>query len=353
MENFTHTLKVGPQCGCVSPGTRPKRPKVLHTKSGIRPAKAAGMENSTGSKMTQSGRALFTRKLLVVSDVLCLILVSIPFFVSELKMVRPYSRGIECGDTSITYPYKPSETVSDTLLIVGGILITGISITLGEWYRVRYLGVRSKGFVKTKYVSCLYKEWGSFLFGCSISQSLTSVAKLSVGRLRPHFLSLCGVTYESLSCKSGTYLATVKCPNADPSKMEEARKSFFSGHASFAMYTMLYLVFYLQARLTWREARLLRPVLQFFLFLLAVYTGLTRITDNKHHPSDVLFGHILGGLTAYLVAFYISSMFKRPSLNQSQVETQDNHLQHTATAAKFHLHHPAQPGAESTSVETV
>ncbi|XP_077576031.1 phospholipid phosphatase 3-like isoform X2 [Stigmatopora nigra] len=280
------------------------------------------MENSTGRESTQNGRRFFTRKLLVITDILCLILVSIPFFVSELKLVKPYRRGIVCGDSSITYPYQPLETISDSVLIVGGILITGLS------------------------------EWGSFLFGCCVSQSLTGVAKLSVGRLRPHFLSVCRVTYTSLNCTQGTYLATVNCPNSNPSKIDEARKSFFSGHASFAMYTMLYLVFYLEARLTWSEARILRPVLQFFLFLLAVYTGLTRVSDNRHHPSDVLFGHLLGALTAYWVAFYISSMFKRPILNQSHVEPQENHLVRTTTAARFHLHLPSQFGTESTSLET-
>lgn len=59
--------------------------------------------------------------------------------------------------------------------------------------------------------------------------------------------------------------------------------------------------FYLQARLTWCGARLLRPALQFFLVLLAVYTGLTRISDYRHHPSDVLTGYIQGALTAYWV----------------------------------------------------
>ncbi|KAI5085584.1 phosphatidic acid phosphatase type 2D, partial [Silurus meridionalis] len=44
--------------------------------------------------------------------------------------------------------------------------------------------------------------------------------------------------------------------------------------------------------------------------MLAVYTGLTRISDYRHHPSDVLTGFLQGGITAYWVAFYISSMFK-------------------------------------------
>ncbi|KAM6971824.1 phospholipid phosphatase 3-like [Aplochiton taeniatus] len=272
------------------------------------------MEHDTGQKLIEiTGPALSKRKLLVGLDLLCLFLASIPFFACELKAVSPYRRGFMCGDPSITYPYRPTEVISDELLVAGGILITGLAIALGECYRVRFRDVSSKAFVRNLYISCLYKELGCFLFGCCVGQSLTNMAKLSVGRLRPHFLSACGVTYASLNCTPGTYVATVTCRHK---LEEEARKSFFSGHASFAMYTMLYLAFYLQARLSWRGARLLRPVLQFFLVSLAVYTGLTRISDHRHHPSDVLTGYLQGALTAYWVvsihvsAFHISSMFK-------------------------------------------
>ncbi|XP_062395922.1 phospholipid phosphatase 3-like [Sardina pilchardus] len=150
------------------------------------------------------------------------------------------------------------------------------------------------------------------------------MAKLSVGRLRPHFLQACGVTYASLNCTPGAYVTTVTC--RDPELEEEARKSFFSGHASFAMYTMLYLAFYLQARLVWRGARLLRPLLQFLLVLLAVYTGLSRISDYRHHPTDVLTGGLLGALTAYWVACHISTMFKNSHSGLSPQLPLDNTL---------------------------
>ncbi|KAM4584466.1 phospholipid phosphatase 3-like isoform 1-T1 [Odontesthes bonariensis] len=251
---------------------------------------------------------------------------SIPFFACELKAVTPYKRGFICGDSSITYPYLHREAIPDELLIAGGIIITGLTIALGECYRVRFQSISSKAFVRNLYVSCLYKELGCFLFGCCVGQSLTNMAKLSVGRLRPHFLSVCGITYASLNCTPGTYVATVTCDQSDHRLEDEARKSFFSGHASFAMYTMLYLAFYIQARFTWRGARLLRPMLQFFLVLLAVYTGLTRISDYRHHPSDVLTGYIQGALTAYWVAFHISSMFKNSSSDFSLTETPDSPL---------------------------
>lgn len=286
-----------------------------------------GMGMDSGKKLLEkTGPALSKRKFLVGLDLLCLLLASIPFFACELKAVSPYKRGFICGDPSITYPYLHNEVIPDKLLIAGGIIITGLAIALGECYRARFQNVTSKSFVGNLYVSSLYKELGSFLFGCCVGQSLTNMAKLSVGRLRPHFLSVCGITYASLNCTPGTYVATVTCRNPDHRLEEEARKSFFSGHASFAMYSLLYLAFYLQARLTWRGARLLRPLLQFLLVLLAVYTGLTRISDYRHHPTDVLTGYVQGALTAYWVAFYISPMFKSGSSELSAAETPESPL---------------------------
>lgn len=246
------------------------------------------------------------RRMLVVGlDLICLCVASIPFFACELKAVTPYRRGFFCGDSSITYPYIEREAIPDSLLIAGGLAISCLAISLGECYRVRF-----RGFVQNCYVSCLYMELGSFLFGCGVCQSFTNLAKLSIGRLRPNFLSVCNITYASINCTPGSYISHVTCWQPNAKLVEEARKSFFSGHASFAMYTMMYLAFYLQARLSWRGARLLRPLIQSLLVMIAIYTGLSRISDYRHHPTDVLTGFIQGGLTAYWVAFHISSMFK-------------------------------------------
>lgn len=53
---------------------------------------------------------------------------SIPFFACELKAVTPYRRGFFCGDSSITYPDLDRDSIPDSLLIAGGIAITGLTV---------------------------------------------------------------------------------------------------------------------------------------------------------------------------------------------------------------------------------
>uniref|UniRef100_A0A6J0VDY1 Phospholipid phosphatase 3-like n=1 Tax=Pogona vitticeps TaxID=103695 RepID=A0A6J0VDY1_9SAUR len=247
------------------------------------------------------------RKGLVALDILCLLVASIPFFISELRLVSPVRRGFFCNDSSISYPVQRSETISDPVLISVGILIASVVIILGESFRVYNLSYPSRSIVSNPYVAALYKEIGTFLFGCIVGQSLTNMAKLAVGRLRPHFLAACRPDPARINCSAG-YVEDYICTGV-ASEVKEARKSFYSGHASFAMYTMMYLVFYLQARFTWKGARLLRPLVQFVLLMVAMYTGLTRISDYRHHPSDVIVGLLQGALVAYWVAFHVSHMF--------------------------------------------
>lgn len=71
---------------------------------------------------------------------------------------------------------------------------------------------------------------------------------------------------------------------------------------------------YLQARFTWRGARLLRPLLQFTLIMMAFYTGLSRVSDHKHHPGDVLAGFAQGALVACcIVSSSMSSSVRKQS----------------------------------------
>ncbi|KAK6484519.1 phospholipid phosphatase 3 [Huso huso] len=255
-----------------------------------------------------NGKDNSKKGMLVCLDLFCLILAGLPFLIIETSTIKPYQRGFYCNDESIRYPYKNGDTISDGVLSAAGILITLLSIIIGECYRICYLKESSRSFINNLYISTLYKQVGVFIFGCAISQSFTDIAKVSVGRMRPHFLAVCKPDFTTINCSLG-YIDNYSCLG-DESKIQEARKSFFSGHASFSMYTMLYLTFYLQSRFTWRGARLLRPLLQFTLIMMAFYTGLSRVSDHKHHPTDIMAGFAQGALVAYCIVFYVSDLFK-------------------------------------------
>ncbi|XP_062386311.1 phospholipid phosphatase 3-like isoform X2 [Sardina pilchardus] len=253
------------------------------------------------------------RKLLICLDIFCLFLVMLTSVILH-SATLPFRRGFYCGDSSIAQLYQ-SSTVSTKQLAAVGFTVPITSIVIGESYRIHYLHEGSKAFVRNPYISALYKQVGVFIFGCAISQSFTDIAKVSVGRLRPHFLDVCKPDFTTINCSLG-YITEYTC-QGDPSKILEARKSFFSGHASFSMYTMLYLAFYLQSRFTWHGARLLRPLVQFTLLMMAFYTGLSRVSDHKHHPTDVLAGFFQGAVVAYCIVFYVSDLFKSKTRKSS------------------------------------
>uniref|UniRef100_A0A3P9KP39 Phosphatidic acid phosphatase type 2/haloperoxidase domain-containing protein n=2 Tax=Oryzias TaxID=8089 RepID=A0A3P9KP39_ORYLA len=268
---------------------------------------AAETKNGGSSLNNNNCKDHSRRKLLVGVDLFCLFLVVLVAVFLHKSPFPPYQRGFFCNDNSIRLPYKTS-VVSTTVLTAVGFSVPVVSIIIGESYRIYFLNEGSKSFVGNPYISALYKQVGVFIFGCAISQSFTDIAKVSVGRMRPHFLDVCKPDFSTINCSLG-YITEYQCQGPE-SQVQEARKSFFSGHASFSMYTMLYLVFYLQSRFTWHGARLLRPLTQFTLIMMSFYTGLSRVSDHKHHPTDVLAGFIQGAVVAYCVVFFVSDLFK-------------------------------------------
>lgn len=241
------------------------------------------------------------KKIFVVVDVLCVIVASLPFIIMNL-VYRPYQRGIYCDDESIKYPLKP-DTITHRLLAAVTISCTIIIISSGEAYLVYSKKIYSNSDFN-QYVAALYKVVGTFLFGAAVSQSLTDLAKFTIGRPRPNFMTVCAPKV----CKG--YVPEINC-TGDIKDVTESRLSFYSGHSSFGMYCMLFLALYVQARLRAKWARLLRPTIQFFLVAFAVYVGYTRVSDYKHHWSDVLVGLLQGALIAVLTVRYVSDFFKQ------------------------------------------
>ncbi|XP_055463757.1 phospholipid phosphatase 2 isoform X1 [Psammomys obesus] len=244
------------------------------------------------------------RWVFVLLDVLCVLVASLPFVILTL-VNAPYKRGFYCGDDSIRYPYRP-DTITHGLM--AGVIITAtvILVSSGEAYLVYTDRLYSRSDFNN-YVAAIYKVLGTFLFGAAVSQSLTDLAKYMIGRLRPSFLAVCDPDWSRVNCSGYVQLEVCR---GSPANVTEARLSFYSGHSSFGMYCMVFLALYVQARLCWKWARLLRPTVQFFLVAFAIYVGYTRVSDHKHHWSDVLVGLLQGALVACLTVRYVSDFFK-------------------------------------------
>ncbi|XP_012725521.2 phospholipid phosphatase 1 [Fundulus heteroclitus] len=274
--------------------------------------------NPRGAKMFEASGIPF-----ILLDVVCLILVGLPFFILTPKH-DPFKRGFFCNDESIRYPLK-EDTISYQLL--GGVMIpfTAIVLTCGEVISIYLSPIKNRSLIK-RYILCIYKALGSCVFGAAASQSLTDITKYSIGRLRPHFLAVCKPAWDRINCKTGGYIENFTC-TGDDFQVAEARLSFSSGHSSFSMYCMLFLVLYLQARMRSKWSRLLCPTLQFFLIATAVYVGLTRVSDYKHHWSDVFAGLLQGGLVAVFTVFCVANFFSQPV---EPVVSQEEDAPHTS-----------------------
>ena len=87
-----------------------------------------------------------------------------------------------------------------------------------------------------------------------------------------------------------------------------------------------------------RILRILRPFLQFLIYTLAIYIALTRISDYRHHPTDVITGIIVGNLFALLILFLTVELFRRPrSFFHTRYTILNDDIEHEVNKSMRHL----------------
>ncbi|KAH8291400.1 hypothetical protein KR054_011213, partial [Drosophila jambulina] len=286
-------------------------------------------------------------------DILILLCVGFPILIFFV-LGDPYKRGFFCDDESLKHPFHDSTVRNWMLYFIGVVIPVGV-IVIVEVIIAQTKARRNNGnSISRRYVLMNYElpEWliecykkvGIYAFGAVVSQLTTDIAKYSIGRLRPHFMAVCQpVMPDGSTCddpvNAGKYIQEFTCRGVGSSDrmLKEMRLSFPSGHSSFTFFAMVYLAvssiyyygytisrclivllicglqLYLQARMTWKGSKLLRHFLQFLFIMVAWYTALSRVSDYKHHWSDVLAGSLIGSTCALVVVNFVSDLFQKPS----------------------------------------
>lgn len=135
-----------------------------------------------------------------------------------------------------------------------------------------------------------------FFLTLALNGVITNMIKILVGRPRPDYFSRC--------YPNGTISLSSKC-YGNPDEIIQGRKSFPSGHSSFAFSGLGFLSLYLRGKLhcfqiqgrsqgCWKCLSLV-PVALF-----APFVAFTRYLDNSHHWEDIVAGSMLGFLLSYV-----------------------------------------------------
>uniref|UniRef100_A0A0N5ATM3 AcidPPc domain-containing protein n=1 Tax=Syphacia muris TaxID=451379 RepID=A0A0N5ATM3_9BILA len=219
--------------------------------------------------------------------------------------ISPYHRGFFCNDESIRLPYK-KDTISPGLLVVILLVIAIVAVEIFRDYRLREVdpalySIRSFNINRVVVRCCTYL--GYCLIGICFEYVICESTKLAVGRLRPNFIDVCRPNIGWLSCSAPyIYITNYTCTSTFSDYLKkEAHVSFFSGHTAVTTHVVTYCVIYLCARLPRRiYGVLMVPVVQTILVTAGLLVGYSRISDHKHHWSDVLAGIFVGVCTGAL-----------------------------------------------------
>ena len=246
--------------------------------------------------------------------------------------IKPYQQGFFCSDHTLKYPYIENQTIPSYICFIIWIVISLFTILSTQ--------IISKSFSIT-----VVKD---IILGAMCCVLLTDIAKYTVGKLRPHFLTLCNPDYNTICFDEEAYYIndddeelldefyqkyvneTNVCSLENTDSLREAHLSFLSGHASFSFYFATFIIHFTNAHtqyLKWGNK--IVPFIQLFVIMLALWISLTRVSDFYHHPVDVFYGAIIG----IAVAFYYNGNKNISSIKYQLTNEEDQKHMETSTSA--------------------
>lgn len=210
--------------------------------------------------------------------------------------IRPYARPIDLKDPAYTKPLVADLVPSFPLLIAAYAipLTTVLGVELFHVFR-RPRGQHKPVLPLAELALALFEANG-------LTVLVTDILKSAAGRPRPHFAAVCGAYLASPPAAPFTCTGVALA-------VDEARRSFPSGHSSLSMSAAVFTACYLAAVLrhgsggaggasgvggggrwrVWMGLVVSAPL------LMAAGVAVSRTIDYHHHWSDVVAGATLGG----------------------------------------------------------
>lgn len=286
-------------------------------------------------KNTKAARVLSSYQVFaIVCNVLVVIMLLVLFIVFE-KLISPFHRGFFCDDESIMKPYKTKQTISIVLVTCLAVIFILIAV-IGCDCINRYLSSEKKktAVMEPSVVARRFrlKQWVYLMIirvvlgmvGLGFCMILIGMAKVMLGRLRPHFLDVCKPDLSN--CTGRIFYDFSECTVRSGKAFEEARKSFPSGHSGAAGYAVFFFALYVEYTIRPQLYLLLKPFVQFTVVFGGVAIALTRISDYFHHWSDVLAGLLIGASFAYYTIFRLIELPKYYPVTKAKENIPDEML---------------------------
>lgn len=243
-----------------------------------------------------------------VGHIVLFIALLIPCIILQNVSKTIFSQIFYEQDPAISYPFKHSQ-VSNTMLGATSILFPVPFILFAAFAPNKYFPNTRQGHLEALF-------WFSVTLGIILTSTSTfsNSIKLLVGGARPSLYGICNYahfndnqTYYELNTKVGAIGDFSKCVNQD----YDALMTFPSGHSSLTFASMIYIVFLLHFTEIWCAlGRLTVKILTVLVLSYAMWVGITRIQDYKHHSFDVLSGAVLGSAITVMWWHHIKGLFE-------------------------------------------
>lgn len=301
------------------------------------------------------------RVLLIAGCVVDWIVIFVSVFVFQrLGKIDGHRQRSSLADILLQYSYTGSSTVPNYALIILSVILPTLSIflwTVFTEHRIR----GAKGSLNLR----LWHLQSSLLglaLSISLSQVITNLFKITVGRPRPDLISRCVPAAGSTDASLYGLSTCEICTQMSPSLLQDVFRSFPSGHSSMSFSGLAYLGIYLwivSSHSSNFSALFLASRLQlfdqrsdgwkWFAVMLPLFgaslVAISRIMDNRHHAFDVFFGSAVGILTSFVACYQFFPGFNCESVYVSRL---DNKQEDTLSADN----HGGTSATEDTAITT-